>query len=290
MLQCHIARPDPTIPLSAFKVRIRADSLNEVVSLCETMNDRGRQASISNSRVFYARAYFQKCTFHGRSICLLVAPLKKRRESDLAGICALARSLIETHNAFVYLTEPGLSTAEHEFRVELMHLNQACDLQRISERLGIPEGISPVWSHGDSRDFATAILNRNAVFLSLDEKQRAHLLRGKTPYLMERYLGKRPIDRKIEAAAYNLFSHNVHSYGLSSSCAGSWTPAGYKNLLFMAVEISLIFMAHLAKRYKAVRGRALGAMSNREQELLDEVLSLNHFDEWKCALQTGVDW
>lgn len=118
-------------------MRIRADLLEEVVEICESMRDRGARASVSSSRVLYAQSFFGKCTFHGRSICLLVEPLAKGHAADLAGICALARSLIEAHNVFVYLTEPRASPAERKLRVDLMHLNQSFDLLRISNALGI---------------------------------------------------------------------------------------------------------------------------------------------------------
>ena len=254
-----------------------------LVTICESMRERSRAASISNERMFYAREFFRKGTEHGRSMCRLIEPLKRKERADVAGICVLARALIETHNAFLYLTESKLS-AELDFRIALLQLNGAVDLHRINNALGIGSDDVRMWAQEVSKKFAIDELNANQVFLALEQKQRDHLLRGKYPYLMHRYAGPRPIERAIESAAYNLFSHSVHSFGLSSSFAGRATPAGYVNLLILALQMSAIFLAHLAKRYRSLRGRAIGAMVATDKQLIEDVLSLKRFNEWKWDL------
>ena len=244
-------------------------------------------AQVSSERILYAKAFFEKATFHGRSICILIDKLKEHEVSDAAGISALARSLIETHNVFLYLTEGNLDASEREFRYALMNLNQATDLLRISEALGTGSKNFIFWQE-TSRTSALAELESNRVFLAFGEKQRAHFLRGKHPYIKERYKGPRPISLEVESAAYNLFSHNVHSYGLSSSYAGSSTPAGLLNLLFLAVEMSAITLANLARRYRAIRPRTIGPIKEAEECLIKEVLSLKHLQEWQLSIGEDI--
>lgn len=259
-------------------------------TICESMDARGNRARLSNARVFYAQAYFRKGLLHATSLCTLVEPIKQGREADLAGLCVLARSLIETHNVFVYLTEPGISSHEQKLRLALLHLNQAVDLMRVIDALGVTPKNFGNWAQEMSRDFTLSELSANAIFQSLEQQQREKLLRGGSPYLMARYRGPRPVPRPIEAAAYNLFSHGVHSFGLSSSYQRSETPAGYVNVLFLAIEISLIFLAHLAKRYQSVRSRAVGILTQAERIPIEDALSLRHFNAWKQKLRAGIEW
>jgi hypothetical protein len=202
----------------------------------------------------HAFELFEKAWLHGQSICELLIPIERGEDGDIAGIAALARSLIETHNAFVYLTERNISEDERQFRRYLMYLNQSSDLRRISGALRTADRADSSWSELGRRHIIET-LEKNRVFAAFDAKFQAHLMRGQTPYLMNRYSGPRPIERAIESAVYNLFSHNVHSYGLASRYGGSSTPAGLLNVLFLAVEASLVFLASIAKQYRALRAR-----------------------------------
>ena len=264
-------------------MRIRADRLRDIVSVCESMVATCQSAQVSSERIFYAKVFFEKATSHGRSICAFIRRLKEHEESDAAGASALARSLIETHNIFLYLTEPGISRSEREFRYGLMQLNQAVDLLRISAALGAGSKDFVFWQE-TSKTWSIAELEKNQVFLSLDERQRAHLLRGKNPYLQERYKGPRAFSKEIESAAYNLFSHSVHSYGLSTSYAGSATPAGLVNMLFLAVEISAITLANLATRYRDLRLRTIGRATEAEACLIADALSLRQLLDWQLSI------
>jgi len=267
-------------------MKIRVKSLEKIVAICEAMHKRSRSASIANERIFYARMLFNKGMLHGRSLCLQLEPAKEGDEIDFPGIAALTRVLIESHNAFVYLTESGLTQCEREFRITLMQLNQSSDLLKITDTLIENKANPTLYFQKASKSHSINVLKNNSVFNSLSEKQRAHLLKGKSPYLMERYGGPRPVTKKLESAIYNLFSHNVHSYGLSASYSshGAMTPAGFMNLLFLGVEAAIIFLAHLAKQYQNVRGRALGTMPKCDKNFIEETLLLTHINEWKNKL------
>ena len=271
-------------------VHIRVDRLSEVVGVCEAIHNRSRGSTIANSRMFHSRSFFEKGLLHGKAICALIAPIQRKEDGDLAGICALARSLIETHNALLYISEFKIGASELEFRIALMHLNQATDLLRINDALGIPESDMRCWAQRMSRNFAVDELEENSVFSSLDEKQRKHLLLGRVPFLGKRYRGPRPIKQQIEAAVYNLLSHNVHSYGLSSRFGGQITPAGSVNTLFLAVEMALIFLAHMARHYQRLRSPATGKLRPDDRAMLDEVLSLAHFQSWVRERHGTREW
>ena len=261
-------------------MHIRASSLEKLVSACEAIQRVSANVRPSTVRTHYAATYFAKAALHGRSICSLLSEIKAHRYADIAGICALARSLIETHNVFLYLSESGIGVDELELRMTLSQLNQAVDLIRISEALGWEDEDTLFWQTA-SRDQARETLERNPRFVAFGEKERAHLLRGKAPYLKSRFKGSGPVKPEVESAVYNLFSHNVHTYGLSSSYAGSATPAGLANTLFLAVEMSCIYLANLIVHYRAVRPRAVPKIGSKDMQEINEALALRHLSKWQ---------
>lgn len=261
-------------------MQIRLAQLAAVVDLAQSLRLRSAGASISNARIFHAIRVFEKGVLHGVSICALLEKSRVERELDGAGICALTRTLIETHNVLLYLTEAGISKEELELRLFLMYLNQVMDLIRMGDALELTKNENNGSFEIGQRDFAVRELEGNQAFLALDEKHRKHLLKSGTPFLMDRYKGPRPASRKIESAAYNLFSHNVHTFGLAGKMGGSATPAGFMNVLILAVEMAVIYLSHMIKRYQAVRTRAVGKLAPSERGLIDDALSLNYFNAW----------
>jgi hypothetical protein len=269
-------------------MEIRTTKLEEIVSLCESVAARSESASISSIRTLYAKSLFEKGMLNGSSIASLIQPLRQGKTADLGGICALARSLIEAHNVFMYLTESGISVSERDFRFQLMNLNSAVDLLRINDAIGVTTSEFPSFWQTVSKDWSLESLQKNDAFNGLDEKRRAELLKGKRPYLNRRGTRRAPVDEGTEAAVYNLFSHHVHSFGLSSQFGGSDTSAGYVNALFLAVEISVLFLANLVKQYQVVRTRATGSFSEPERGLITDALSLRHLERWKSKMKESV--
>lgn len=261
-------------------MQIRASHLEELVSACEAAERASASSRPSSTRTHYAALYFAKAVLHGRSICSLLGEIKAHRYADVAGIAALARTLIETHNVFLYLSENGLRPDELELRIELAQLNQAVDLIRISEALGWESEDALFWQ-GAARDHARSTLQANSAFLALPDRERTHLLRGRTAYLKSRRKSVGPVSPEVESAIYNLLSHNVHAFGLSSSYAGSETPAGAANTLFLAVETSCIYLANLMLRYRAVRPRAVPPLSDPDMQAIQDTLALTHLTQWQ---------
>jgi hypothetical protein len=133
-------------------------------------------------------------------------------------------------------------------------------------------------------------LSENPVFLSLDESHRKNLLKGKSPYLVARYAGRHPLVRALETAAYNLFSHNVHSFSLGLTPViggGQATPAGSMNMLFLAIELTLLYLCHMAAEYRVLRRRAVGRLAPNEEQFLKATLGTGYLEQWISHLREG---
>jgi len=159
--------------------------LRGVVEICEQVLSRARESSRSTSRVLYGHGLFAKAVKHGRSILTLASG---EHEPDVGAICVLSRCIMEVHKAASYFLEVGLSKDEAHMRLHLFLLNHSTDLEKIHDRLGTSK--SDFW-HRVGRKWSLDELAKNPIFMSLDEKHRENLSRGKSPYLHARYSGPR---------------------------------------------------------------------------------------------------
>jgi hypothetical protein len=272
-------------------MHIRLSYLTELVLICEGMLERASKTNLSTWRAYYGHSFFEKATLHGRSIITLTEAFRKESPHiDIAGVCTLSRCIIEVHNAYAYLLEPGLSQNESELRHQLFLLNHAADLHKINIEVGIKASDNRVFFNEWSIRSALEALKRNPIFQTLDEAHRKTLLRGKSPYLVARYKGKKPLPRGIESAAYKLFSHNVHSYslGLSPLRNGQATPAGGVNMVVLAVELAILYLATVAKHYWRLRSRAVHTLAKTEKEFLSNSASSVFVEQWLKNIKEGV--
>lgn len=271
-------------------MHIRLSDFTELVVICEGMVERASAASTSTWRAYYGHGFFEKATLHGRSIAALLGALRTEKPSvDISGVCTLSRCIIEVHNAFAYLSEPGLSHDESELRHQLFLLNHASDLKKINAEVGIGASDDRALFIDVSHRWASDKLEKNPIFQSLDEAHRKTLLRGKSPYLVARYKGKRPLPHGVESAAYKLFSHNVHSYslGLSPLHGGQETPAGGINMLILAVELAILYLATIALHYWRLRSRAVRSLSKSDKEFLLSSSSSALVEQWLKNMRTN---
>jgi hypothetical protein len=269
-------------------MQIRLSHLSELVGICEGMVERASKASISTWRSYYGHGFFEKATLHGRSIVTLVESFRAEPPSyDVAGICTLSRCVIEVHNAFAYLLEPGLSDDESELRHQLFLLNHSADLNKINIEVGIKTSDDRFFYNDSAHRWALDALERNPIFQSLDAAHRKTLLRGKSPYLVARYKGKKPLPQSIESAAYKLFSHNVHSYslGLSPLRGGQKTPAGGVNMLVLAIELAIVYLATIALHYWRLRSRAVRILSKEDKKFLSDGASSALVEQWVMKMK-----
>lgn len=272
-------------------MHIRLSELTKLVTICEGMIERAAKAGTSSWRSYYGHGFFDKATLHGRSITSLLESFRATKPSvDIAGVCTLSRCIIEVHNAFAYLTEPNLSVDESELRHQLFLLNHATDLKNINTEVGINESDDRIFFVNVSLRSALHELQKNPIFLALDEPHRKTLLRGKSPYLVARYKGKRPIPRGVESAAYKLFSHNVHSYalGLSPLQSGQETPAGGINMVILAVELVILYLSTIALHYWRIRSRAVRSLTVEEKSFLANCASPKLIEQWLKNMKSAT--
>lgn len=262
---------------------IRVTVLRDVVQVCSDMQARAKDSRSSSWRGYFAHGFFAKASLHGQSICVLLQGYKGGQiELDVGGLCALSRCIMEVNNASRYLFEPKISKDEAEFRYQLFLLNHATDLKKISTGFGISTSDDRLSIQEFSRRWSESELVKNPIFQSLDEAHKKKLLKGKSPYLTDRYKGEKLLEKTVESAAYNLFSHSVHSFslGLSPGMRGQHTPAGEFHMIFLAVEMALMHLGAMALDYWRLRARAIKKLSTAEKLLLKSAASGAPLKEW----------
>lgn len=243
--------------------------LRGVVEVCEQMLFRARGSSRSNSRVLYGHGLFAKAVQHGRSIVTLASG---EHEPDVGAICVLSRCIMEVNKAASYFLEAGLTKDEAHMRLHLFLLNHSTDIAKIHDRLGTSKSD---FLHHAGRRWSLNELTKNSVFMSLDEKHRENLSRGKSPYLHSRYSGQRLLPLHIESGLYTLFSQSAHSFslGLPEVGGGAVSPAGAVNSFFLAADSASLHLASFGLLYWRVRHRAIKQFLPQERRILEDAAS-----------------
>lgn len=243
--------------------------LRKVVEICELLLTRARESSTSTSRALYGHALFAKAVQHGRSIVTLAS---SEHEPDVGAICVLSRCIMEVHKAASYFLESGISKDEAHMRLHLFLLNHSTDIQKIHDRLCTSESD---FFHRAGREWSLGELAKNSLFMSLDEKHRENLRKGKSPYLHARYSGPRLLPFHIESGLYTLFSHSAHSFslGLPEIGGGAASPSGAVNSFFLAADSATLHLASFGLMYWRVRHRAIKQFSPLERATLEEAAS-----------------
>jgi len=241
------------------------------------MHSQSERAAIGSWRSLHARGFFDKARLHISSLVLLIKSGAENggKRFDIGGICSLARCIIEAHNAYFYLLEPRLASHEQEFRRDLFLANQTSDLERIQSEFGIPPAEFGTFFRQVSLNNTFARLEQNPSFqeLSPDRKRKARA--GRSPYLNDRYRGKRPLPPNIESAIYKLLSHSVHSFGLGINPFGHGhnTAAGALNVIALSLDASLIYGARIAKKYLSARHKAMPDISDSDRTVITKLCS-----------------
>lgn len=244
--------------------------LRNVVEICEQMLFRAQASQSRSSRALYGHDLFVKAVQHGRSIVTLASG---EHEPDVGAMCVLARCIMEVHKAASYFLESGLSKNEADLRLNLVLLNHSTDLEKILHHLDTQK--SEPWLRA-MREWSLSKLAKNPIFMSLDDKHRENLKRGKSPYLHARYSGPKLLPLNIESGLYTLFSQSAHSFSLGLPQTvenGSATPAGAVNSFFLAADSAALHLASLGLLYWRVRKRAIKQLSPQDKQSLEKVAS-----------------
>ncbi len=239
--------------------------LRGVVEICEQLLLRAQDSSRSNLRVFYGHGLFLKAVQHGRSIITLA----ESADVDVGAICVISRCIMEVHKAAAYFLERGLGKDEAHMRLHLFLLNHSTDLDRIYSRLGGKQ--SNFWQRA-ARDWSLQELEENPIFLSLDERYKDNLRRGKSPFQHARYKGPRLLPWEIESGLYRLFSHSAHSFSLGLPAVGEApaSPAGRRNAFLLAADSASLHLASFGLMYWRLRHRAIKEFLIEERRALEE--------------------
>lgn len=243
--------------------------LRNVVEICERMLSSARESTTRSSRALYGHSLFAKAVQHGRSIVTLA---RGEPEIDVSAICVLSRCIMEVHKAAFYFLETGLSKDEAHMRLHLFLLNHSTDLGKIHDRLDTAKSDS--W-HTQSRKWSLSELSKNPIFMSLDNKHKENLQRGKSPYLYARYTGQELLPHSIESGLYTLFSQSTHSFslGLQEVGGGDATPCGAVNSFFLATDSASLHLASLGLLYWRVRNKAIKQLPVQDKQVLEEAAS-----------------
>lgn len=271
-------------------MQIRLALLKQVVEVCLSMQVRAKDSGSLSWRGYFASGFFAKATLHGQSICFLLQGYKDGRiELDVGGVCALSRCIMEVHNASSYLFESKIAKEEAELRHQLFLLNHATDLKKISAGFGILNSDDRLSIQEFSRRWSESEIAKNPIFQNLDEAQKKKILKGRSPYLTDTYKGRKLLEKPVESAAYNLFSHSVHSFslGLSPGTRGQYTPAGEFHMVFLAVEMALMHLGTTALDYWRLRSRAIKKLSAEDKLLLKGAASGGVLKDWLRNMAAG---
>ena len=267
--------------------KIRFNEIEKLVKLCEEIDQRAELSSITSTRVYYSMCFFKKGIRHIRSITHLLNGVENNYQNiDVAGMCAIGRCVIEVFSGYSYLTKRGITSEELEMRFLIYELNSSVDFEKIYTGLGLPvseyeNGLLP-----QLQGMTEAELEKNIAFKRFGEKEKKHLLRGKTPYIVPKSNDKRPLPKEQESAVYNLFSHCVHSYalGVGVQATGKQNITNSTNLIFLAIEIALLYQSQLLLDYWRLRSRAIKKMTLHEKAFLLSCSSLENYEMWRTEM------
>jgi hypothetical protein len=251
----------------------------QLVDFTQAIAKKGSSSQPTTERAYYAHCLLVKASLHARSMVSLFDSASGKKELyDVGALCVLARCLIEVRHAAAYLLESNISKEEAHLRLNLVGLNGAVDLLRVSK--GLNTSSDDFLSEHSIRYFRNEI-SSNSIFLSLDDAQKKMLMIGKWPFQRKRYHGARPLKFTQESAIYTLLSHSAHAFslGLSGYAGyGSATPAGTVNSFMIAMLTSQIYLADLVKTYCKFRRRSIGKLSLDDSDLLDRCSSVSELN------------
>ena len=267
-------------------MHIRYTDLEKIVCVCEGMQKRTESTESTSLRTVRAKGFFEKATLHSRSMITLLDRYQTKKVSlDIAALCILSRCIIEIHNASGYLLRTGLTKNESDLRNDLFILNHSSELKIINSGLGIHKRN---FIHDHTSILIEKQLEMNPAFQALDASKRNKLLKREYPYQLKNIGAPQgPVSRSTEAAAIKLFSHGIHSFSLSLSPmdGGRDSVSGGTNMAFLASEMALIYLSHIALQYWRIRFRAIKTFSLNEKNLLIDGTSQENLKNWQSEMQ-----
>lgn len=136
---------------------------------------------------------------------------------DISSVCTLARSLIDSYNAFHYLIIEKVDRDELEFRFSLWHLHSECERLEMLEL--IKSTSSKVEELRQNIENLRKKLKNNKFYQKLNLKeQKVYSSGDKGIFLTNREISKKAgINPDYYKAVYKYLSNYVHTYSFSIS-------------------------------------------------------------------------
>jgi len=224
------------------------DLLGTAILVSDTIGGIKTSTRYVRATQLYTRLVAASLTF------LRVLPGNKHARTDVEwwdwpSIGMLARGLIETYNTFFYIGVEKVSSAEVEFRINLMHFHLNSEKYRLYRDWGKPDE--------ELQDFVEGLpidkdrLKANVSFQSLPERQQIQLLKGKTPmHLSHHEINERAkIITKSFKPIYRLFSNQVHTTPLSFQSQSNIRGRGFENdaerfYITLATQVAVKYLAN----------------------------------------------
>jgi hypothetical protein len=268
------------------EIEIRISIFNDLSDICKRMVKKSADKHPSTLRAYKAMQFFEKATLHSVSFIKLWPTNKAEilEQMDAAALASIARVMIETHNVFHYLVEKGISSEEFEFRLYLANLHQSKKTQEILAKFQFAESDGTIQIFEMSERANISFLEDNQIYKLLGTKQKLELIKGKNAYYFERMKNiKYPLEPKIESGIYNLLSNSVHSFplGLTNySVNKNDNPLSWFNLIFISLEICIIYLASIARSYLEIRKNLFASISQEDKYLIRNLMNNANLVKW----------
>jgi len=161
---------------------------------------------------FLLSVIFVRICTTARTISMM-APKDNTAESiwDYASLGTVLRNIMDALNSFLYLADSSLSKEEKDCRFWLFSLHDAVTRQKVFEFRGSQKEAEACKNRAEEmRD----LLRQNTKFMSLEEKNKTHYLKGTDAFLLrkEQIVEANGGKREDFLGLYKFLSANAHSY------------------------------------------------------------------------------
>lgn len=257
----------------------RTSDLKKIRQFTLMVSESEAQTVPTTWRALCATQIFSKFAGHIATAVRLL-PNEQERDVDVSVLAAIARIVIESHDALIYFTQRGLSVEERDFRLTLYEYHSSLESAEVLDRFGFPPGHR--W-----QDFFYQVnrraLSKESFFQGLPAKEQKMLLNGRKAYY---WRGQRPkpnfISESHESALYKLLSNHVHTFPLGASFrfGPSESIFGQSSIAFFALEALVMYSAATILAFASFRKRVGQVLSPADKKYLRDVLEQRTLASW----------
>lgn len=241
-------------------------------------------------RTIILEKMLEKILLHDHSILTLLSVISDQiRELDVSLIASAARNIMETTNIYFHISQRKISKDDIEFRAATMMLNAIYNEIEITKKFGFSQNCFHAQINHSYFGEAIEQFQKFPQFLQLSKDEQAQVLSGRKPTFQM----KSPciLQKEIESAIYNLLSNSVH--GLPIGLGNNSVNHSYyynnffhvDHLLFISLQVSRIYTAHVVKDYLNLRKRLYSLLNPEEKKQLKYYMSTTDLDNYIYMLR-----